>query len=83
MLELAGMDLIERFVAGGYGAGLVFAIPGASLPPGLKALPLEGFPEISFHALTSGSASGMTDVFIREAEKVIQHLQSAQKTSQG
>lgn len=75
MLELAGMDLIERFVSGGYGAGLVFAIPGAPLPAGLKALHLPGFPEVSFHAGTAGPATGMTEVFIREAEKVIQGLQ--------
>lgn len=75
-LELAGMDLIERFVLGGYGAGLVFAIPGSPLPPGIKALPLDGFPEISFHAITAGPSTGMAGVFIKEAEKVIEQLHS-------
>jgi len=79
MLELAGMDLIERFVAGGYGAGLVFAIPGAPLPPGLKALPLPGFPEVSFHAITGGPATGTAEVFVHEAERVIQQLQTGKK----
>ncbi|MBX3739431.1 MAG: LysR family transcriptional regulator [Akkermansiaceae bacterium] len=76
MLELAGMDLIERFVAGGYGAGLVFAIPGSPLPPGLKALPLEGFPEVAFSAITAGPSTDMAAVFVREAEKVIDGLRS-------
>ena len=79
MLELAGMDLIERFVAGGYGAGLVFSIPGSPLPPGLKALPLEGFPEVTFSAITAGPPAGMAEVFVREAEKVIAGLQSRKK----
>lgn len=74
MLELAGMDLIERFVAGGYGAGLVFSIPGAPLPVGMKALPLIGFPETSFYAITAGHLSEMAEVFIQEAESVIHTL---------
>ncbi len=80
MLELAGIDLIERFVAGGYGAGLAFDIPGSTLPAGLKALPLEGFPPIGFHALTAGPTSEMAEVFVREAEKVIEWLRGGKKT---
>jgi DNA-binding transcriptional LysR family regulator len=74
MLELASLDLVAKFVAEGYGAGLVLDIPGNVLPPGVRALPLEGFPLISFHALTFGNRSPMADVFIEEAEKVIAGL---------
>jgi len=40
MLELASLDLVARFVAEGYGAGLALDIPGATRPPGMRALPL-------------------------------------------
>ena len=74
MLELASLDLVSRFVVEGYGAGLVLDIPGNVHPPGVRALPLEGFPMIGFHALTFGNRSPMSEIFIEEAEKVISGL---------
>ena len=74
MLELASIDLIARFVASGYGAGLAFDLPGAPLPPGLKVLPLEDFEPVSFYALTLGKRSPMAEIFISEAERVITRL---------
>lgn len=74
MLELASLDLVARFVAEGYGAGLVLDIPGATRPPGVRALPLPGFPEVSFHALTHGNRVPMVELFIEEAERVIAGL---------
>lgn len=74
MLELASVDLVARFVSEGYGAGLVLDIPGTKRPPGLRALPLTGFPEIAFYALTLQNRTPMVDVFIEEAKKVIAGL---------
>jgi len=71
MLELASVDLISRYVAEGYGAGLVPRIPGTRIPAGIRELPLPGFPEIRFHALTLGNRTPMVELFIREAERVI------------
>lgn len=74
MLELAGLDLVARFVAGGHGAGLSFDIPGSPLPDGLKVLPLPEFPEIGFYALTAGAPPPMVGEVIREAERVISRM---------
>lgn len=74
MLELASIDLVTRFVVEGYGAGLVLDMPGNVRPPGVRALPLEGFPMIGFHALTFGNRSLMAEIFIEEAEKAIAGL---------
>lgn len=71
MLELASLDLVARFVAEGHGAGLVLDIPGTTRPPGVRVLPLPGFPEISFYALTFGNRSPMAELFIAEAEREI------------
>jgi DNA-binding transcriptional LysR family regulator len=74
MLELASLDLVARFVAEGYGAGLVLDIPGAIRPPGLRALPLPQFPEVCFYALTLGERQPMVDLFIAETERVIAEM---------
>jgi DNA-binding transcriptional LysR family regulator len=74
MLELASLDLVERFVLEGHGAGLALDLPGATRPPGLRALTLPDFPVISFYALTLGNRRPMVDLFIEEAKKVIAGL---------
>ncbi|GAA5130577.1 LysR family transcriptional regulator [Luteolibacter yonseiensis] len=71
-LELASLDLVARFVTEGYGTGLVLDIPGAVRPPGVRTLPLSDFPEVRFYALTSGNRPAMVELFIAEAEKVIE-----------
>jgi len=76
MLELASIDLVIRFVLEGHGAGLTFDIPGANRPPGIRVLPLDGFPHVSFYALTLGNGCPMSSLFIREAENAIAGLQS-------
>lgn len=74
MLELASLDLVARFVCEGHGVGLVLDIPGVKRPPGLRAVPLPGFPKISFYALTLGSHTPMVDLFITEAIGVIEKM---------
>lgn len=76
MLELASIDLVIRFVSEGHGVGLTFDIPGAIRPPGIRVLPLDGFPHVSFYALTLGNSSPMASLFVKEAENVISGLQS-------
>ena len=76
MLELASIDLVIRFVTEGHGVGLTFDIPGSARPPGIRVLPLDGFPYVSFYALTLGSGCPMSTLFIREAESAIAGLQS-------
>lgn len=71
-LELASLDLVARFVTEGYGTGLVLDIPGSTRPPGVRMLRLPDFPEVKFYALTSGNRPPMVEIFISEAEKVIQ-----------
>lgn len=73
-LELASLDLVHRFVAEGHGAGLVMEIPGSKKLPGLRTLPLEGFPAVSFHALSVGPPQPMVELFIHEAERIIAGL---------
>ncbi len=69
-LELAGLDLISRYVASGFGIGLTLRVPGAQTPSDVRALPLPGFPEVRFGALTSGRTSPLTRHFLAEAQAV-------------
>ena len=67
-LELTSQELIARYVAEGFGIGLMLMEPGAAAPPGTKLLPLNGFPTIPYGLLWSGTLSPLQRAFCEEAQ---------------
>jgi DNA-binding transcriptional LysR family regulator len=53
-IEASSLELTEAYVGHGFGIGLSLAVPGRVPPPGLRQLPLRGFPQLVFGALWSG-----------------------------
>jgi hypothetical protein len=53
---------------------LSLSAPAATWPKGVRALPLEGFPEVSFGALWMGKLSAMGELFVNEAEALAAKL---------
>jgi DNA-binding transcriptional LysR family regulator len=68
--ELASLELITRYVASGFGVGLALEIPGASQPPGVRALRLPGFPEVLFGGFTNGPPGELANRFLDEAQNL-------------
>lgn len=66
-LEVGSLDLVVRYVAEGFGAGLALRHPRVELPAGVKVLPLDDFPPLSFGALWSGRLSPLGEAFLAEA----------------
>jgi DNA-binding transcriptional LysR family regulator len=66
-LELSSLELVGRYVAEGFGAGLTLDVPAARLP-GIRVLPLPGFPAVPFGAMWTGNLSPVAHAFIEEAE---------------
>ena len=54
--EVPGPEVVLRYVAEGFGAGLAFGTPGRPLPRGVRAIPLKGFPQVSFWRAVAGQA---------------------------
>ena len=67
-VELTSQELIARYVAEGFGIGLTLLEPGASPPPGIKLLPLAGFPTIPYGLLWTGILSPLQRAFFQEAQ---------------
>ncbi|HEY1663880.1 MAG TPA: LysR family transcriptional regulator [Verrucomicrobiae bacterium] len=68
-IEASSYDLIEAYVAAGLGIGLSIAVPGKSLPPNVKALPLDGFPKVVIGALWRGRKTALVELFLAEGQK--------------
>lgn len=68
-IELNSLDLIDTYVANGFGVGLSLQLPGAKAPKGVRVLALEDFPTVTIGALWRGQPSPL-------AECIIQHLKT-------
>lgn len=53
-IEVSTVDLVQTYVVNGYGYGVTVGIPKAKCHPQVKALPLEGFPDVTFGVLWQG-----------------------------
>ena len=73
-LELSSLDLIDRYVQEGYGVGLTVAAPAAEPPPGIRHLPLQDFPTVTFSALWLGKLSPLAEMFLEEATALAKSL---------
>ena len=67
-IEASSVDLIETYVANGLGIGVSVAIPKKSLPPKLRALPLDGFPPVTIGALWRGRKTPLLQTFLDELQ---------------
>ena len=63
-LEVSSFDLLETYVAEGYGPGLSLAIPGRAPRNGLRTVPLPGFPPVVVAALWTGKLHAVPAAFL-------------------
>lgn len=73
-LEVGSLDLVVRYVAEGFGAGLALRHPRVDLPDTVKALPLDDFPPLSFGVLWTGRLSPLGEAFLAEATALAAEL---------
>ena len=76
-LELNSQELIARYVAEGFGIGLVLIEPGVAAPAGTRLLPLRGFPTVPYGLLWTGILSPLQKVFFEEAQALAAAFASA------
>jgi DNA-binding transcriptional LysR family regulator len=67
-IEVSSIDLIETYVANGFGIGLSVQVPKAELPSGIRAIPLSKteFAPVSMGVLWRGKTSALLQAFLDE-----------------
>ena len=74
-IEVSSTDLIETYVANGFGIGVSVVIPEGIIAPGIRALPLsEDFVSVVLGALWRGKASGLVRSLIDELQSNAKRL---------
>ncbi len=72
-MEMDSLDLIEQYVAAGYGIGLSVRLPDSRLPAKIRALELPGFPAVRLGVLYRAGAASNDQVRAAFLEQVRTH----------
>jgi DNA-binding transcriptional LysR family regulator len=67
-IEASSVDLVEIYVTSGLGIGMSVTVPKKTLPPGLRALPLPGFPPAVIGAMWRGKITPLLKLFLDELQ---------------
>ncbi len=73
-IDVSTVELVETYVAKGYGIGVTIDIPGQQYPPEVRILPLEDFPKVTFGVLWQGFRTAVLDQFLKVVEQSARKL---------
>lgn len=63
-IEVSSLDVLEAYVANGYGIGLTLIVPKAPPPAKTRVLPLPDFPQVTIGALWIGKPTPILKTFL-------------------
>jgi len=63
-IEVSSLDLIQTYVTNGFGIGIAVQIPGVSIVPGARIVPLPDFPKVAVGALWRGRMPPLVQTFV-------------------
>jgi DNA-binding transcriptional LysR family regulator len=67
-IEVSSLDLIETYVASGFGTGISVEVPKAKLAPNVRAVPLPDFAPVVLGVLWRGKTSALLQAFLDELQ---------------
>ena len=65
-IEVSSLDLIETYVANGFGIGLSVRVPQAKLAPNARVVPLPDFAPVVLGVMWRGKTSALSQAFLDE-----------------
>lgn len=63
-IEVSSLDLVQAYVANGFGIGVAAQIPGVPILPQARVVPLHDFPKVPVGALWRGKPSALVQTFV-------------------
>lgn len=73
-MEFTSQELIAKYVAEGFGVGLILQPPAAAVPAGTRVLALPGFPTVPYGVVWMGTLSGVGKMMMEEVGKLGERL---------
>ncbi len=76
-IEVSSVEMVQTYVANGYGIGVTVGVPKRKLHPKVRSLPLAGFDEVTFGALWQGRRTAVLDAMFKILEQTAANLLKA------
>lgn len=73
-IEVSSVELVQTYVANGYGIGVTVGVPKMKIHPQVRMLPLDEFEPVCFGALWQGGKNPLLDGFLKNVEATAQRL---------
>ncbi len=73
-IEVSTVELVQTYVANGYGYGVTVGVPKMKFHPQVRVLPLDGFEMVSFCLLWQGRRNAMLDSLFKICEAATRRL---------
>jgi DNA-binding transcriptional LysR family regulator len=73
-IEVSSVELVQTYVANGYGIGVTVGVPKMKFHPQVRVLPLDGFEPIRFGALWQGGKNPLLDAFLKIVQATARRL---------
>jgi DNA-binding transcriptional LysR family regulator len=67
-IEVSSLDLVETYVANGFGTGVSVQVPNPKISPRVRVLPLAGFPPVPLGVIWRGKTSALLQAFLDEIQ---------------
>jgi DNA-binding transcriptional LysR family regulator len=80
-IEVSTVDLVQTYVANGYGYGVTVGIPKARWHPDVRVVPLEGFPLTTFGILWQGRKTPVIESLVVILESTARDLLAGEDPS--
>ena len=74
-IEVSSVDMVETYVANGFGIGLTVSIPKTKMSPKVRLLPLSGFTPVILGVLWRGKPAPPIRMLLDELQARARHLQ--------
>ena len=73
-IEVSTVEMVQTYVAKGYGIGVTVDVPKLKYRPQVRLLPLEGFEPVTFGVLWQGRRTVLLDAFLKCVERAARGL---------
>jgi DNA-binding transcriptional LysR family regulator len=78
-IEVSSVELVQTYVANGYGIGITVGVPEMKFHPQVRVLPLDGFEPVRFGALWQGGKNPLLDAFLKIVQATARRLTTGEK----
>ena len=73
-IEVSSVEIVQTYVANGYGIGVTVGVPMMKLHPQVRVLPLDGFEPVKFGVLWQGGKNPLLDAFLKIVQATARRL---------